>query len=110
MSWWPLKRREEDLLRELGAHLDLEAEEQRHRGLAAEEARYAALRTLGNRTSIAEDARMSVVDRVVLRPLPYPDASPLMLSGNAQRPAADPQGPHLLFGFYGLESLRRVRG
>jgi len=39
--WAARQRREEDLDRELGSHLDLEAEEQQESGLGAEEARVA---------------------------------------------------------------------
>jgi hypothetical protein len=59
MRWWRPERREDDLARELRAHLDLEAEEQRRAGLAPAEARYAALRAFGNRTTIEEDARVT---------------------------------------------------
>jgi putative ABC transport system permease protein len=53
------KRREseQELDRELQSHLEMEAEEQRDSGLAPEEARYAAQRTFGNATLIAEDMR-----------------------------------------------------
>jgi len=47
----------DDLDRELQTHLDLEAEEQREAGLPADQARYAALKTLGNQTHIREDVR-----------------------------------------------------
>jgi predicted permease len=139
MSWWRRKPREEDLRRELRAHLDLEAEEQRHLGLAPDEARYAALRTFGNRTSIEENTRMtwrsthsekfvqdlryalrmarknpfftalsiltlslgigantaifSVVDTVLLRPLPYRDASRLVRVETRNDPLQIHRGP-----------------
>lgn len=51
------ERREEDLDRELRAHLDLEAEEQQQDGLSAQDARYAAQRVFGNTTLIKEDTR-----------------------------------------------------
>src|ERR1700684_2176826 len=51
------RRREQDLERELSSHLELEAEERRDAGVSAEDARYAARRTLGNRTSIQEEVR-----------------------------------------------------
>jgi len=47
----------DDLDRELQTHLDLEAEEQREAGLPADQARYAALKTLGNQAHIREDVR-----------------------------------------------------
>ena len=56
MRWWPIKRREADLERELRSDLDLEEEEQRESGLSPEEARYAARRALGNATLIKERA------------------------------------------------------
>ncbi|MGH9160140.1 MAG: ABC transporter permease, partial [Vicinamibacteraceae bacterium] len=49
--------REEDLDRELGAHLELEAEAQRESGLTERDARYAARRALGNTALIKEDTR-----------------------------------------------------
>jgi predicted permease len=49
--------REDDLDRELSAHLELEAEEQRDAGRSLEEARYAAQRALGNSLLIKEDVR-----------------------------------------------------
>jgi predicted permease len=51
------KSREADLDRELRAHLELEAEEQRHSGLTPEEAGYAARRALGNVTLTKEEVR-----------------------------------------------------
>jgi predicted permease len=53
-------RRNDDLNeldRELRAHLDAEAEEQRQNGVADDEARYAARRALGNIPIIKQDAR-----------------------------------------------------
>jgi len=55
--FWRRKSRESDLEREFHAHLELEAEEQRDRGLGPEEARGAALREFGNPTLIKEDTR-----------------------------------------------------
>src|ERR1700751_2641723 len=49
--------REQDLQRELDAHLELEAEEQRAAGASSEEARYAARRAFGNLTLTAEATR-----------------------------------------------------
>jgi len=57
MRWWGRKRREHDLERELQSDLELEAMEQQESGLAAEEARYAAKRALGNVTLIKEVTR-----------------------------------------------------
>ncbi len=49
------RRREEDLDRELRAHLELEAREQPEEdGLPRDQARYAARRSLGNITRIQE--------------------------------------------------------
>lgn len=58
-SHWRDERqdREDDLQKELSAHLDLEAEEQRETGVAAEEAGYAAQRAFGNRTVVEEEIR-----------------------------------------------------
>src|SRR6267142_3416438 len=47
----------DDLDRELRAHLENEADEQRARGLSAEEARRAARRALGREAIIREDVR-----------------------------------------------------
>jgi len=49
--------RDDDLDRELRAHLDLEADELRESGLNAEDARLAARRTLGNTTLLKEVIR-----------------------------------------------------
>lgn len=46
-----------ELERELAAHLELEAEEQREAGLSPEEARHAARRAFGNVTRIREELR-----------------------------------------------------
>jgi predicted permease len=54
MKWWPISKRDADLERELQSDLELEAEEQRERGLSPEEARYAARRAFGNVTLIKE--------------------------------------------------------
>src|SRR5881409_449356 len=50
-------RREDDLEREISAHLELEAEEQRDGGRSPEQARYAAQRAFGNTLLIKEDVR-----------------------------------------------------
>lgn len=57
MRWWRRKQRDEELARELASDLELEEEEQRERGLSAEEARYAAKRAFGNSTVIREQTR-----------------------------------------------------
>ncbi len=57
MKWLRRKQREGDLEREIRADLELEAAEQRERGLAAEEARHAARRAFGNPTLIQEEVR-----------------------------------------------------
>jgi predicted permease len=54
MRWWPTKKRNSDLERELQSDLALEEEEHRERGLSSEEARYAALRAFGNPALIRE--------------------------------------------------------
>jgi predicted permease len=51
------ERREEDLERELQAHLELETEEQKGEGVPPEQARYAAQRAFGNTTLVREDTR-----------------------------------------------------
>ena len=57
---------DDDLDRELRTHLEIEAEEQRERGLGAEAAADAARRTLGSVARIKEDVRAlssrSIVD------------------------------------------------
>jgi len=57
MRWWRSKNRDQDLDRELRAHLELEAEEQQDSGLTPEDARYAARRALGNTTYVKEEVR-----------------------------------------------------
>jgi predicted permease len=54
---WRRRKQEEDLDRELGAHLDLEAEEQQHAGVTPEAAGYAARRAFGNVTLVKEELR-----------------------------------------------------
>ena len=55
--WQRRKQHEEELERELQAHLDAEAEEQCDAGLSPEAARYAAQRAFGNRTLTKENVR-----------------------------------------------------
>ncbi|HEY3455164.1 MAG TPA: ABC transporter permease [Bryobacteraceae bacterium] len=57
MRWRRRKQREQDLVRELSAHLEAEAAEQRERGIAPEEARYAAQRAFGNTAFVKEELR-----------------------------------------------------
>src|SRR2546421_11425356 len=57
MRWWRRKEREHDLERELLSDLDLEAAEQQEKGLAADDARWAARRALGNTTWLKEEVR-----------------------------------------------------
>jgi predicted permease len=59
MRWWQVRKRDADLVRELESDLELEEEEQRERGLSAEEARYAARRAFGNTTLIREQTHES---------------------------------------------------
>jgi len=54
MRWWQIRKRNEDLERELSSDLEMEEEEQRENGASSEEARYAALRALGNLALIRE--------------------------------------------------------
>lgn len=54
MKWWPTKKRDADLERELRSDLELEEEAQRERGLSPEAARQAAMRAFGNPTLIRE--------------------------------------------------------
>jgi len=65
-GWKPLSRwserrkeKEDDLERELGADLELEAEVQQEAGASAEEARYRALRSMGNTARVKQDVRMT---------------------------------------------------
>src|SRR3984885_973798 len=57
MRWSQIRKRDADLVRELQSDLELEEEEQRERGLSAEDARYAARRAFGNTTLIREQTR-----------------------------------------------------
>jgi putative ABC transport system permease protein len=57
MKWWTFGKRDADLERELQSDLELEEQEQRDRGVAPEEARYAALRAFGNSSVISEQTR-----------------------------------------------------
>ena len=61
-GWWPgraRQRREQDLDRELRAHLDLEAYEQQQSGLTPHDAQYAARRAFGNVTCAKEEVRQA---------------------------------------------------
>src|SRR5690348_16147484 len=68
VMWKRRRQREDDLDRELRAHLELEAEEQRRSGLSGRDARFAARRALGNTALIQESVRetwgWSSVERV----------------------------------------------
>ena len=55
--WWQNRKRDQDIERELQSDLDVEVEEQRDRGMAPEDARYAALRAFGNPSLISEQTR-----------------------------------------------------
>jgi predicted permease len=57
MTWWPIRKRDADVERELQADLELEEAEQREQGVPLEEARYAALRSFGNPSLISEQTR-----------------------------------------------------
>ena len=59
MRWrfWSRTRREQELSRELAAHVELESEELRESGLAAGEAQAAARRALGNVALVQESTR-----------------------------------------------------
>jgi predicted permease len=50
-------QREQDIDREIRAHLELEAEEHQDAGMPADDARRAARRAFGNRTLVGEDTR-----------------------------------------------------
>jgi len=54
VNWWPSKKRDADLERELRSDLELEEEEQREGGISEEEAPHAALRAFGNPDLIRE--------------------------------------------------------
>lgn len=54
---WLHRRRDDDLERELKAHLELEAEEHREAGLTERESQSAARRAFGNSTMVKEDVR-----------------------------------------------------
>src|ERR1700733_2188310 len=57
MTWWPIRKRDAEVERELQSDLELEEEEQREHGVPPEEARHAALRSFGNPTLISEQTR-----------------------------------------------------
>jgi predicted permease len=52
-----MQAREDEIQRELRAHLELEVEEQAGSGVSSEEAHYRALRAFGNVTRVIEDTR-----------------------------------------------------
>ncbi len=56
-GFWRKKQLENDIERELRAHLELESEELQEAGLGPQEARYRAQRALGNSTLIQESVR-----------------------------------------------------
>lgn len=134
MKWWFRRDRQNDIEREISAHLELEAAEQRaNRDVTEDEARYAARRALGNLTNVMEETRavwvwawlealiadtryavrtfrkklaltalivliltlgtgantaiFSVVNAVLIKPLPYRDSRQIMTvwSNNRQR-------------------------
>ena len=66
--FWRRRARERELDREIRDHLELEAEEQRARGLNADAARHAAERVFGNAALAAEDTRavwgLATLDRL----------------------------------------------
>jgi len=74
MKWWQIRKRDEDLERELRSDIELEEEEQRADGLSPDDAHYAALRAFGNATLIKEQTRetwgLMWIDRL-LRDLRY---------------------------------------
>src|SRR5436305_3558926 len=124
MRWWPIRKRNDDLARELRSDLELEEEEQQGRGLSKEDVHHAAQRAFGNATLIREQihevwgwarferllqdlryvirqlsrspgfasvclitlalgigantAMFSVVQGVILAPLPFPEANRLV--------------------------------
>jgi putative ABC transport system permease protein len=57
MRWLRRKERENDPERELRSDLDLEKEEQQGNGVSVEDARWAAIRALGNTTRLKEEVR-----------------------------------------------------
>jgi predicted permease len=57
MTWWPIRKRDAEVERELQSDLELEEEEQREQGVPPAEARHAALRSFGNPTLISEQTR-----------------------------------------------------
>src|ERR1017187_5668050 len=59
MKWLQIRKRNEDLERELRSDLELEEEEQRDRGLPPDEARHAARRAFGNTNLIREQTHES---------------------------------------------------
>jgi predicted permease len=59
MQWWRRKEREWDLEREIRSDLELEAQEQREKGVPPKEAHDAARRAFGNATYLKEEVRQA---------------------------------------------------
>jgi hypothetical protein len=73
MRWWQAGR-DDEIERELRAHLELEAEERKELGATPEEARYAAQRIFGNAALVKEDTRAvwrSIMFEQVVQDLRY---------------------------------------
>jgi hypothetical protein len=57
VTWWLIRKRDQDVERELASDLELEEEEQRERGVPPEAARDAALPCFGHPTLTSEQTR-----------------------------------------------------